>query len=180
MKRIAIVLVALALAGAACGADESTETTVAPSADTTAAPAEAGIRVALVLPGEINDLSWNQVMFEGAEALKTEGLISEVSYTELVPEETQSERSVAMPKTAMTSSSPTHSDTEKQPWRSPATFQTPHLHGQAASKVNLATWPTMHSLSTRPTTWLESWLVEQRRLVYSVEPVALTYRFVTR
>ncbi|MCZ7531989.1 MAG: BMP family protein [Acidimicrobiia bacterium] len=86
MKRIAIVLVALALAGAACGADESTETTVAPSADTTAAPAEAGIRVALVLPGEINDLSWNQVMFEGAEALKTEGLISEVSYTELVPE----------------------------------------------------------------------------------------------
>jgi basic membrane lipoprotein Med (substrate-binding protein (PBP1-ABC) superfamily) len=102
MKRIAIVLVALALAVTACGGDnEPSETTVTPgtettaaTAETTAAPdtattattAETGIRVALVTPGEINDLSWNQVMYEGAEALKAEGLISDFSYTELVPE----------------------------------------------------------------------------------------------
>ena len=72
MKRIIILMVALAVAVTACGGDDES------SAD--------GVRVALVSPGEINDLSWNQVMFEGAEALKAEGLISEFSYTELVPE----------------------------------------------------------------------------------------------
>jgi len=72
MKRIVIVMVALALAATACGGDD----------DATGD----GVRVALVMPGEINDLSWNQVMFEGAEALVDEGLISEFSYTELVPE----------------------------------------------------------------------------------------------
>lgn len=45
-----------------------------------------GIRVALVLPGEINDLSWNQQMYDGAQALESEGLVSELAYTELVPE----------------------------------------------------------------------------------------------
>jgi basic membrane lipoprotein Med (substrate-binding protein (PBP1-ABC) superfamily) len=45
-----------------------------------------GIRVALVLPGVINDLSWNQQMYDGAGALEDEGLISELAYTELVPE----------------------------------------------------------------------------------------------
>jgi basic membrane protein A and related proteins len=45
-----------------------------------------GISVALVLPGEINDLSWNQQMYDGAIALQEEGLISELAYTELVPE----------------------------------------------------------------------------------------------
>lgn len=72
MKRIVILMVALALAATACGGDDEAE------AD--------GLRVALVSPGEINDLSWNQVMFEGAEALEAEGLISEFAYTELVPE----------------------------------------------------------------------------------------------
>lgn len=72
MKRIVILMVALAVAVTACGGDDEAE------AD--------GLRVALVSPGEINDLSWNQVMFEGAEALKAEGLISEFAYTELVPE----------------------------------------------------------------------------------------------
>jgi basic membrane protein A and related proteins len=45
-----------------------------------------GIRVALVLPGEINDLSWNQQMYDGAVALQEEGLVSDLAYTELVPE----------------------------------------------------------------------------------------------
>ncbi len=73
MKRIAILALAVAMAATACGGDDDSA-----SGD--------GIRVALVLPGEVNDLSWNQVMFEGAEALKDEGLISEFAFTELVPE----------------------------------------------------------------------------------------------
>lgn len=72
VKRIAILMVILALVATACGGDDES------TAD--------GVRVALVLPGEINDLSWNQVMFEGTEALEAEGLISEFAYTELVPE----------------------------------------------------------------------------------------------
>lgn len=39
-----------------------------------------------MLPGEVNDLSWNQVMYEGAETLQGEGLISKFVYTELVPD----------------------------------------------------------------------------------------------
>jgi len=45
-----------------------------------------GITVALVLPGEINDLSWNQQMYEGAVELEGDGLITDLAYTELVPE----------------------------------------------------------------------------------------------
>ena len=56
------------------------------SAASTVPPGGDGIRVALVLPGEINDLSWNQQMYDGARALEEEGLVSELAYTELVPE----------------------------------------------------------------------------------------------
>lgn len=113
MKRIATVVLVLAVVATACGGGNepaaTTATTAAPTAttaatttaaptattaatttaattETTAAPESKGISVALVLPGEINDLSWNQVMFEGAQALKDEGLISDFAYTELVPE----------------------------------------------------------------------------------------------
>lgn len=85
MRRTAAILMALALIATACAEDEGTTTTAAETTTTTAAAAE-GVTVAMVLPGEINDLSWNQVMFEGAEALKAEGLISDFAYTELVPE----------------------------------------------------------------------------------------------
>lgn len=84
MKRTAAVLVALALVAAACAEEEAATTTTA--AETTTAAVSEGISVAMVLPGEINDLSWNQVMFEGAGALEAEGLISDFAYTELVPE----------------------------------------------------------------------------------------------
>ena len=44
-------------------------------APATTVPSDAeGIRAALVLPGEINDLSWNQQMYDGAVALEEEGL----------------------------------------------------------------------------------------------------------
>lgn len=90
MKRIATAVLALALVATACGGDDepaaTTAATTAAPAATTAAPGSDGIRVALVMPGEINDLSWNQVMFEGAQALEAEGLISDFAFTELVPE----------------------------------------------------------------------------------------------
>ena len=73
MKRLLLVVLALGLIAAACGDDDG-----GGSGD--------GVRVALVLPGEINDLSWNQQMYEGALALQEEGVISEVAFTELVPE----------------------------------------------------------------------------------------------
>lgn len=81
-RLLVAVLASFALVAAACGDDDEagTETGEESSA------AGEGIRVALVLPGEINDLSWNQQMFEGAEALEAEGLISELQFTELVPE----------------------------------------------------------------------------------------------
>jgi len=68
--------------------DEATETDEADesSTDATTEADGEGIRVALVLPGEISDLSWNQQMHSGAEALVDEGLISELAFTELVPE----------------------------------------------------------------------------------------------
>ena len=85
MRRIAVMVMALALIIAACAEEEAATTTTAAETTTTAAAAE-GVSLAMVLPGEINDLSWNQVMFEGAEALQSEGLISDFAYTELVPE----------------------------------------------------------------------------------------------
>ena len=84
MRRTAAILMALSLVFAACAEEEAATTTTAGETTTTAAAA--GVSLAMVLPGEINDLSWNQVMFEGAQALKDEGLIDDFAYTELVPE----------------------------------------------------------------------------------------------
>lgn len=87
------LLAVFALVAAACG-DSDSDADDADDADESSEPAggdedemaDEGIRVALVLPGEINDLSWNQQMHSGAEALADEGLISELKFTELVPE----------------------------------------------------------------------------------------------
>jgi basic membrane lipoprotein Med (substrate-binding protein (PBP1-ABC) superfamily) len=76
--RVAVRLVAGAAVLFAASAQVTSASTV---------PSEGeGINVALVLPGEINDLSWNQQMYDGAIALQEEGLIGELAYTELVPE----------------------------------------------------------------------------------------------
>ena len=87
--RLIIALLALfTLIAAACGNDSSGEADEpAPSDEVPgdASPDE-GLRVALVLPGEINDLSWNQQMHAGAQELENEGLISDLAFTELVPE----------------------------------------------------------------------------------------------
>lgn len=79
-RLIVALIAAFALLASACGDDDSGD---AGGGDT---GGDAGISVALVLPGEINDLSWNQQMHSGAQALVDEGLISELSFTELVPE----------------------------------------------------------------------------------------------
>ncbi len=80
-KRLLVLLAALAMLAAACGSDSDSDSSAEGDGD-----GGEGVSVALVLPGEINDLSWNQQMFEGATALQEEGLVSEVLYTELVPE----------------------------------------------------------------------------------------------
>lgn len=98
-RLLVAMLAMLALVASACGDDGDTDdadsadqdSADADSADSDGSDDEAtgdgeGISVALVLPGEINDLSWNQQMYTGAQALVDEGLISELAYTELVPE----------------------------------------------------------------------------------------------
>ena len=80
INRLLIMLAVLAIVAAACGSDETD------SESGGGESAGEGVSVALVLPGEINDLSWNQQMYDGATALQEEGLVSEVLYTELVPE----------------------------------------------------------------------------------------------
>ncbi|MDH4170514.1 MAG: BMP family ABC transporter substrate-binding protein, partial [Acidimicrobiia bacterium] len=106
LKWLMALLITLSLVAASCGSDDdgdgdggdSTTTTAGSDGDEAADGADEaadtatdtatgeGVRVALVLPGEINDLSWNQQMYEGALALQDEGLVSEVAFTELVPE----------------------------------------------------------------------------------------------
>jgi basic membrane protein A and related proteins len=74
----------LAVIGGACGGGGE------PTATTTSAPAEkAVVKMALVLPGNINDLSWNQMAYEGAKQLEKEGQV-ELAYTENVPEDAAS------------------------------------------------------------------------------------------
>lgn len=84
------MFVALALVAAACGSDDDDSSASDQSSDDDTGAADSGdgsgIRVALVLPGEINDLSWNQQMHAGAQELVDEGVISELKFTELVPE----------------------------------------------------------------------------------------------
>lgn len=80
-RLIVAMIAALALLASACG-DDSDDA----ADDSVDGGSGEGISVALVLPGEINDLSWNQQMHSGAQMLVDEGLISDLSYTELVPE----------------------------------------------------------------------------------------------
>jgi basic membrane lipoprotein Med (substrate-binding protein (PBP1-ABC) superfamily) len=79
----------IALIGAACGDDGGKTTTGGGGGKTSAAPGEKPVKMALVLPGNINDLSWNQMAYEGAKQLEKEGMV-ELSYTENVPEDAAS------------------------------------------------------------------------------------------
>jgi basic membrane lipoprotein Med (substrate-binding protein (PBP1-ABC) superfamily) len=68
--------------------------TATAAAQPAAQPAGPPVKVALVLPGNINDLSWNQQAYEAAKRLEQEGLI-ELAYTEQVPEEAAQVQRVA-------------------------------------------------------------------------------------
>jgi basic membrane protein A len=83
-RRILGVLAVVAVVAAACGGDEPSG-----GGGGTTPPGKARVKMALVLPGNINDLSWNQMAYEGAKQLEKEGLVS-VAYTENVPEDAAS------------------------------------------------------------------------------------------
>jgi basic membrane protein A len=84
--KILALLSVLVMLAAACGDDETAGT---PTRGGTTEPAQDVVRMALVLPGNINDLSWNQMAYEGAKRLESEGLV-ELAYTENVPEDAAS------------------------------------------------------------------------------------------
>ncbi len=65
----------LAIGVAACGADNNS------GSDATSA--DAGVKVAMVLPGPINDQGFNQTGYEGLKACESEG--AQISYQEKVP-----------------------------------------------------------------------------------------------
>jgi basic membrane protein A and related proteins len=81
----------LAVVGAACGGGGGPAATSAGggAGKTSAPPGKAPVKMALVLPGNINDLSWNQMAYEGAKQLEKEGKV-ELVYTENVPEDAAS------------------------------------------------------------------------------------------
>lgn len=84
-RRILGVLAIVAIVAAACGSNE----TPSGGGGGTTPTGKARVKMALVLPGNINDLSWNQMAYEGAKQLEKEGLVS-VAYTENVPEDAAS------------------------------------------------------------------------------------------
>lgn len=93
VKTIAILLTVLMLAMVGCSpkatSTPKTEPTAEPvtKAEVTAVPEAAPeakpIKVGIVLAGVINDLSWNQALYEGAVRLKEAGVI-DFNYTERV------------------------------------------------------------------------------------------------
>lgn len=84
-RKLLGLIAIVALVAAACGSDEPTTG----GGGATASPGKAKVKLALVLPGNINDLSWNQMAYEGAKQLEQQGLV-EVAYTENVPEDAAS------------------------------------------------------------------------------------------
>jgi basic membrane lipoprotein Med (substrate-binding protein (PBP1-ABC) superfamily) len=79
-------IVSLALAAAACGSSDSGGKGESGGDDGSNSDA---LKVAMVMPGVINDLSFNQMAYQGAKQLDDEGVIS-FAYTESVPEDAAS------------------------------------------------------------------------------------------
>jgi len=84
-RRFLGLVAILAMVAAACGGDAETPS----GGGTPTGTGKAPVKMALVLPGNINDLSWNQMAYEGAKQLESEGLVT-VAYTENVPEDAAS------------------------------------------------------------------------------------------
>jgi basic membrane protein A and related proteins len=79
------LLLTLAMIALACGQD----TDESDGGGAAAGGGKEPVKMALVLPGNINDLSWNQMAYEGAKQLEEEGLV-DLAYTESVPEDAAS------------------------------------------------------------------------------------------
>lgn len=93
-RTIAAGLASFALLVTACG-DDDTEAVDATAAEETSssdsgasaegAPAsDEQPTLAIVLSGQVNDYSWNQAAYDGAETLKEEGVIADFAYQESV------------------------------------------------------------------------------------------------
>lgn len=87
--RLLALLIALGLVAAACGSDDDDST---PDASSDAGAEDASSEeegeelptLAIILSGQVNDFSWNQAAYDGAEKLKADGVIAEYAYQESV------------------------------------------------------------------------------------------------
>lgn len=85
-----VLAVALAiLAGCGAGGEQTTAGGSTPPSSAANSSGTAAKRVAIVLPGLINDQSWNQAGYEGVQKAKAQGV--EIAYTEKVPQAEQLE-----------------------------------------------------------------------------------------
>lgn len=84
--KLLVPLLALGLVAAACGSDD--DSTEEPTADTDAETTEEASEdlptLAIILSGQVNDYSWNQAAYDGAERLKADGVIADFAYQESV------------------------------------------------------------------------------------------------
>lgn len=83
INRILLVVLVLLLAMVACSPTDTEPTTSIPTKTEGNGATGKVYKVGLVFPGVINDLSWNQSLYEGAQRLADSGLI-ELTYTEQV------------------------------------------------------------------------------------------------
>jgi basic membrane protein A and related proteins len=71
--------VALGLVAVGCGGDDDSSTADAADGDGGDLPT-----MAIILSGQVNDYSWNQAAYDGAERLEEDGIIGEFAYQESV------------------------------------------------------------------------------------------------
>jgi len=81
-RRLLALALPLALVAGACGGDDDTSTASA-TADPVAAEEELPT-LAIILSGQVNDYSWNQAAYDGAEKLEADGVIGGFAYQESV------------------------------------------------------------------------------------------------
>jgi basic membrane protein A len=77
---LGLTLVGALLAGCGSGAASTAESTAASTAESTAQTGDAKLRVALLLPGSMNDGGWNAAAYNGLMELKDQGY--ECAFTE--------------------------------------------------------------------------------------------------
>lgn len=83
--RLLAVLLAFGLVAAACGDDSDSDSADAGDGGGESEEAEGGDELptmAIVLSGQVNDHSWNQAAYDGAETLKADGVIADFAYQE--------------------------------------------------------------------------------------------------